>query len=68
MEDTNIKKEEVTKKTNKKKKVTVKSVLESTLCYNGLEIEAGSMIVIDADIAKHFIEKGFCVEIKAVEM
>ena len=42
MED--IKKEEVakeTKKTNKKKKITVKSVLESTLCYDGLEIEAG---------------------------
>lgn len=52
----------------KDNKTQIKSVLNSTLMYNGLMIAPGEIVEIDSSIAEALVEKKFCVEIKVKEM
>lgn len=46
------------------KTLTIKSLLDATLIYNGIEIMAGEIVELDYDSAKYLVDKGYCEEVK----
>lgn len=50
----------------KNEKVTVQSLLDSTLWHRDIEINAHEIVQIDSSYADELIKKGFCKPIKAV--
>lgn len=52
-------------KDTKNEKVTVKSLLGSTLWHRDIVIEAHEIVQIDSSYADELIKKGFCAPIKA---
>jgi len=55
-------------KDNKKNKIQVKSLLRSVLIHDGLKIKPRAVVMLDEDIAKVLIKKGYLETLVASEV